>query len=244
MNARPTRTAVSLCGSLDHLRAEPQRVVRELTGRKIAEPFESISLYRLGSVQSKEIVEIRYFAKEHPEDSESKSYLDLRLTLIGNQEDGYCTIIAVEQTMSEMFFRDRAKPTSRLVTTGAGLPFDHAYVDSRVPMSGTSHYRHHHVFRIVEGRPVEMDLVEQASALTKPLMPQGASNWKGSNFDLGLLQWRSGLWRNGDANCCPSGGFLFVQFRLNGERLEVMEHEIFHSWEAMVDKYGAYYDLF
>lgn len=226
----PATTRAAVCRDLDTMLGDPAAALHEITGRDTPAAVRDVSFYRLGRIGFQDLVEIRYlFARER----NSQVQLHLRLTLLGTREDGYCSFVAVEQPLSGLSLPHEARPTSRRLMIGS-----ESFVESIVPISGTGNFRHEHYFRIVDGRPVELNLAEQARFLALGLAPQGTEIWKGSSFDLNTLQWRSGLWNRGDPNCCPSGGALFIQFRLNTDRLEVMEHELFHDWEAMINKHG------
>lgn len=230
LDGGPAKTKAAVCRDLDTLLADPHSTLHDVTGRNATAAVESVSLYRLGQAAFQELVEIRYLVVK---DAKPEVYSDLRLTLIGTREDGYCSVIAVEQTLTKSFLQGRERASSRLVTIGS-----QSFVESIVRIPGTGAFRHEHYFRIVDGSPVELNLAEQASTLAARFVPQGTGIWKGSSFDLMTLQWRSGLWRPLDANCCPSGGTLFIQFRLNEDHLEVMEHELFRDWESLVEKHG------
>jgi hypothetical protein len=56
------------------------------------------------------------------------------------------------------------------------------------------------------------------------LLPKGLEIWKGVDFDFsdffyGELTARTPLWRADDANCCPSGGWAFITFEIDQQRL-------------------------
>ena len=57
----------------------------------------------------------------------------------------------------------------------------------------------------------------------KPHLPPGHGIWKGIRVDYATLTGSSAVWREGDANCCPSGGEIRFRLRVAGPevRLEV-----------------------
>jgi hypothetical protein len=59
----------------------------------------------------------------------------------------------------------------------------------------------------------------------KPYLPPGHGIWKGIHVDYATLTGSSAVWRDGDANCCPSGGEIWFRLRVAGPepRLEVAE---------------------
>lgn len=52
----------------------------------------------------------------------------------------------------------------------------------------------------------------------KKHLPPGSEFWKGFWYDLKSLTSHIGVYRKGDANCCPSGGIAKVELTLNGTR--------------------------
>ncbi len=68
--------------------------------------------------------------------------------------------------------------------------------------------------------PVRID-IESISDVLSSILPAGFGVWKGGALDMGTLTFRSSVWRTGDANCCPTGGAVTLQFRLDGGRLVV-----------------------
>jgi len=56
-------------------------------------------------------------------------------------------------------------------------------------------------------------------------LPLGHGVWKGVVVDYATLTGNTAVWRDADANCCPSGGGLWFRLRLTGpeQRLEVAE---------------------
>jgi hypothetical protein len=59
----------------------------------------------------------------------------------------------------------------------------------------------------------------------KAHLPAGHGLWKGIRVDYATLTGTSPVWRDGDGNCCPSGGSIWFRLRLAraGSRLEVAE---------------------
>jgi len=65
-------------------------------------------------------------------------------------------------------------------------------------------------------RPVD---TESWKAEVGPLLPDGLEIWKGVDYDFADWYYaeytaRTELWRAGDANCCPSGGWAIIHFNI------------------------------
>ncbi len=52
-------------------------------------------------------------------------------------------------------------------------------------------------------------------------LPRGLSVRKGPWPDLDAMTFDSPLWKEGDANCCPSGGVVYVELGIEGDRLVI-----------------------
>jgi len=49
--------------------------------------------------------------------------------------------------------------------------------------------------------------------------------WKGPRIDFEKLSFVSGVWIEGDGNCCPSGGEIRIRLAIEGERLTITHQE-------------------
>jgi len=47
-------------------------------------------------------------------------------------------------------------------------------------------------------------------------LPPGHGVWKGIRVDYSTLTGTTAVWRDGDANCCPSGGELWFRLKVTG----------------------------
>lgn len=52
-------------------------------------------------------------------------------------------------------------------------------------------------------------------------LPKGFEIWKGVEYEAGGLFALGSLWSSDDANCCPSGGQVMLDFRIEGDRLKL-----------------------
>jgi len=96
----------------------------------------------------------------------------------------------------------------------------------RVPvqLSGTGAFNKHFHFLWHNGLWQEIDT--QGWLRTVRLTP-GHGIWKGVVVDLQAFTARSSVWRDGDGNCCPSGGEVEVKLTLKGRTL-VIESQAYH----------------
>jgi hypothetical protein len=92
-------------------------------------------------------------------------------------------------------------------------------------ISGTGAANDDKYFRWVDGRWRLLDTTSWTAALRDSL-PEGYHLWKGLYIDIRSLSVESGVWKDGDANCCPTGGTVQAQLRLEGDALTIdrLEH--------------------
>jgi hypothetical protein len=57
-------------------------------------------------------------------------------------------------------------------------------------------------------------------------LPEGHGVWKGIHVDIKTMKFQSPLWRDGDANCCPTGGKVLVDLTLKDRRFEIREFRL------------------
>lgn len=74
--------------------------------------------------------------------------------------------------------------------------------------------------RTGRGRWAEVDTQGWLTALPARL-PGGMGVWKGVYPDYETFTATTALWKDGDANCCPTGGFVAVTLRMAGDRLVI-----------------------
>jgi hypothetical protein len=85
---------------------------------------------------------------------------------------------------------------------------------------GTGNYSYEDYFWFSSAGPVRIDTGAINKAV-QSVLPTGSAIWKGGGFDMKSLSYHSSVWKEGDANCCPSGGSVDVKFRLEGGGLIV-----------------------
>ena len=89
-----------------------------------------------------------------------------------------------------------------------------------IPGTGDQYYEDYWWFN-ADG-PVRIDTAPVDQAL-KSILPDGFAVLKGSGLDMKALRFRNTVWQPGDANCCPSGGTVEIQFRLDRGRVIVTD---------------------
>ena len=99
----------------------------------------------------------------------------------------------------------------------------HLYVAVSGRMQGTGNGNADVLFRWTPGETRELTQVDNWSwreSLAEQL-PRGLEVWKGVDYrynDEGVWAWTL-LWREGDGNCCASGGSAMLEFRIEDDRL-------------------------
>lgn len=60
-------------------------------------------------------------------------------------------------------------------------------------------------------------------------LPEGHGIWKGIRVDYATLSGTTPVWRDGDANCCPSGGELWFRLTITGPEIGFEVAETRHT---------------
>lgn len=94
--------------------------------------------------------------------------------------------------------------------------------------SGTGAVNEDQYLLLRNGRWNEIDTESWRDELNKRL-PAGTGIWKGVELDLQKMRAESALWKDGDANCCPSGGKVQIDFALRDLRLEIEDVRFPHE---------------
>jgi len=82
------------------------------------------------------------------------------------------------------------------------------YYSSRI--SGTGGFTSEWYLILDRGVPRNVEYRTVLMAELKKLLPENYGVWKGGGFDLKTLTFSHGVWKDGDANCCPSGGSVEI----------------------------------
>lgn len=86
--------------------------------------------------------------------------------------------------------------------------------------TGTGSFNDDRYFMWRDGGWTRIDTSAWATQL-QSLLPEGHGVWKGVVLDLGRMEAETPVWREGDGNCCPSGGRVTLELGLDGDRLVV-----------------------
>jgi hypothetical protein len=85
---------------------------------------------------------------------------------------------------------------------------------------GTGNYSYEDYFWFSSAGAVRIDTGAINKAV-QSVLPAGSAIWKGGGLDMTAPSYHSSVWKEGDANCCPSGGSVDVKFRLDRDRVIV-----------------------
>ncbi len=91
---------------------------------------------------------------------------------------------------------------------------------TRDVIPGTGNYSYEDYFWFSPAGATRIN-IEEIGTTVQTLLPNGYGVWKGGGLDMEAMKYRSGVWKDGDANCCPSGGTVEVDFRLEENRIVV-----------------------
>lgn len=97
---------------------------------------------------------------------------------------------------------------------------DGLYVAAKGVRWGTGAANADVLYRLDGGRWTEIEL-ESWRMLLDERMPEGLGVWKGVDYRWPELRARTSVWRDGDANCCPTGGRAVMEFTVEGTSLRL-----------------------
>jgi len=90
----------------------------------------------------------------------------------------------------------------------------------RDPIPGTMGNYYEDYFWFDRDGPVRID-IDSIPRVLKNMLPAGSGVWKGGGLDMKALTYRMPVWKEGDGNCCPTGGMVSLKLRLDRGRLTV-----------------------
>lgn len=103
--------------------------------------------------------------------------------------------------------------------------FEHdgaVYVAVRGWEEGTASQNADVLYRFDDGRWTEIELESWKTTLYDEL-PEGLGVWKGVNYRWEVMEARSPLWRDEDANCCATGGRAVMSLRIEGAAVRLAD---------------------
>ena len=80
----------------------------------------------------------------------------------------------------------------------------------------------------IHAQPFEPETGEGWLAGLTAYLPPEHGIWKGLRVDYATLTGTTAVWREGDANCCPSGGELWFRLRLDGPERRLVVAKAHH----------------
>jgi uncharacterized protein len=90
-------------------------------------------------------------------------------------------------------------------------------------LEGTGNFNAELVYRLgSDGQLQEVDTEGWLTELPRHL-PKGLGAWKGIYPDYDTLTAETPLWKEGDGNCCPTGGRAFIRLDLKNRRLAIVD---------------------
>jgi len=87
-----------------------------------------------------------------------------------------------------------------------------------IPGTGNNYYEDYFWFSPAGAARID---IEEITKAVNSILPEGSAVWKGGGLDFGALAYRAWVWKQDDANCCPTGGAVHIRFRLYGSRIKV-----------------------
>jgi hypothetical protein len=94
-----------------------------------------------------------------------------------------------------------------------------------IALDGTGHFNASEYFLWDAGKWQPIEAEGWLNNLSQQI-PNGLEIWKGVWPDLRTMQAEAGLYRRGDANCCPTGGTAHIRFSIRSRRF-VLDSVVF-----------------
>ena len=154
-----------------------------------------------------------------------RSYGEIKLIIVAF-EDAYCPVYL-------HVFSKNTHPVSNdsFVVPMEGLEI----VASEMRMSGTGAFVEVAYFLIDSAGIRKLHTEPGLEQALSEILPEGHHSKKNDGFDIWTLTYRRPVWREEDANCCPFGGFVEIDFRLKDDQLAPIQNVYFPSGERPSD---------
>ena len=93
---------------------------------------------------------------------------------------------------------------------------------TRVPGTGYFFIEYYFIYDKDKKTPVRINMSGIYNSLSRAL-PKDHSVWKGGGLDFEKITFSHAVWKDGDANCCPSGGRVDLKLSLKDGKIIVVE---------------------
>jgi hypothetical protein len=100
-----------------------------------------------------------------------------------------------------------------------------------IPGTGNNYYEDYFQFSPSGSARIDTEVVTKA---VRSVLPTGYGVWKGGGLNMADLRYHMPVWKDGDANCCPTGGSVDVRFHLDGNRI-IVNSKLFDPSTERVD---------
>ncbi len=111
------------------------------------------------------------------------------------------------------------QPTDAIITPSHVLnAVDEKILATHDVIPGTGNYYYEDYFWFSAAGPERID-IERITKEVQSILPDGLGVWKGGGLDMISGTYLSQVWKEGDANCCPTGGTVILRFRLDGSHI-------------------------
>jgi hypothetical protein len=87
-----------------------------------------------------------------------------------------------------------------------------------IPGTGSYYYEDYFWFSSAGAERID---IEKITGAAQSVLPNGNGVWQGGGLDMTAQRYFMPVWKEGDANCCPSGGTVEIRFRLQDGRVVV-----------------------
>ncbi len=151
-------------------------------------------------------------------DTFNGSYFQGRAMAVFIQDGADKARLVFERASSEigMFVYDAPE----LVETAAGT-----VLVLKIALDGTGHGNESEYYLREKGAWQKIESKSWVDDVIKKI-PPGVQMWKGLWIDLETMSAKAGLYRKGDANCCPTGGEAHIRVAIENDRFAVKSVKI------------------
>jgi len=139
--------------------------------------------------------------------------LRLKMLVVERAAGEYCEIYH-QEWMGEGLYSD-VSPAYLLTAGSETILATHDVV------TGDGNWSDEHYWAFDKEGPIDLYVSEQIREIEKKLLPKGLAVMNGDGLDIQSLTYFTPVWRPVDAQCCPLGGTLRIEFAFSGHHLVV-----------------------